>query len=343
MQSNNGNTANFGKVLRDILMARPTHIAIAVWVLINAAAYELAGGFIPFDMPQIQKMPFNLRMLVPTVSLIEVFALMAVVYWLTRNRAIPDMAARAPGRAIAARETAQIIAYAAAAQVGGWIVGPLLGYRAFSFHIAGTLFGCAALPTLGEMWTWMIYNFVMFAVIPFVWFRQKYSLTQLNLRSTNRSNDAVVILIIMVIEGTFEMTGLSADFFALSPRQIFVGGSITFFFYFFGTVLPTMILVFAILLPRYLKLTGSATATVLLGGLTYAALHLVEGWSIFSSPRLGTLSILFVFLQYFSPGMIKSVLTLRTGNAWVHAFGYHAVAPHLLVDTPLFVKALAIR
>jgi hypothetical protein len=55
------------------------------------------------------------------------------------------------------------------------------------------------------------------------------------------------------------------------------------------------------------------------------------------------LSLLFVFLQYFGPGMIKSVLTLRTGNAWVHALGYHAVAPHLLIDTPIFVKALGIR
>jgi hypothetical protein len=165
----------------------------------------------------------------------------------------------------------------------------------------------------------------------------------LNLRSTDRRNDFWVIAVILIAESLFELAGLNADFFALSPRQILVGGSITFFFYFFGTVLPTMILIYAILLPRYLKLTGSAIVTVILGGLTYAALHLVEGWSIFSSVRLGGLSLLFVFLQYFGPGMIKSVLTLRTGNAWVHAFGYHAVAPHLLIDTPIFVKALAIR
>ena len=72
-------------------------------------------------------------------------------------------------------------------------------------------------------------------------------------------------------------------------------------------------------------------------------MHLVEGWSLFGSWRLGTASLIMVFLQYFGPGMIKSVLTLRTGNAWVHAFGYHAVAPHLLMDTPLFVKVFAVR
>ena len=40
--------------------------------------------------------------------------------------------------------------------------------------------------------------------------------------------------------------------------------------------------------------------------------------------------------------MMKSVLTLRTGNAWVHAIGYHAVAPHVVVDTPLVVKIFSI-
>lgn len=333
----------FGKTLRYILCARATHIAILIWLLVNAAAYWLADGFIPFDMPPMRQMPFGMRMIIPTISLFEVFVLMAVVFWLTRKRKIPDLAARAPERSVAARETIQIMAYAALAQVGGWILGPLLGYRAFSFHIAGTLFGCSVPPSLGEMWTWMIYNFVMFAAVPYAWFRRRYSPLQLNMRSTNRGNDVWVIAGVLIIESIFELTGLNADFFALSPRQMLVGGAITFFFYFFGTVLPTMILIYSILLPRYLKLTGSVIVTVLLGGLTYAALHLVEGWSIFNSTRLGALSILFVFLQYFGPGMIKSVLTLRTGNAWVHAIGYHAVAPHLLIDTPLFVKALGIR
>jgi hypothetical protein len=40
--------------------------------------------------------------------------------------------------------------------------------------------------------------------------------------------------------------------------------------------------------------------------------------------------------------MIKSVLTLRTGNAWVHALSYHIIAPHVIVDTPLVVKIFGI-
>ena len=63
------------------------------------------------------------------------------------------MAARAPERGRAARETAGLLAYAMLAQAGGWVLGPALGYRAFSFHIAGTLVGCLVPPSPGEVWT----------------------------------------------------------------------------------------------------------------------------------------------------------------------------------------------
>lgn len=333
----------FAGTLRRIVLSRATHVGVAAWLLLNAAAWWLAQGHIPFDMPAVQGLPFVSRMLSPTVGLIEVFVLMALAWWLTRHRTIPDLAQRAPDRARTARETAWLLAYAAVGQVGGWVLGPMLGYRAFSFHIAGTLYGCSVAPSLGEMWTWMAYNFVVFAVVPFGWFRQRYSAQQLSLTSANRRGDLRVIVAVLVVEGLFELAGINADFFALSARQMVLGGAVTVFFYLLGTVLPTMVLIYAILLPRYLRLTGSPVVTVLLGGVTYAALHLVEGWSLFTNWRLGTLSVVFVFLQYLGPGMIKSVLTLRTGNAWVHVWGYHAVAPHLLIDTPIFVKALALR
>ena len=50
------------------------------------------------------------------------------------------------------------------------------------------------------------------------------------------------------------------------------------------------------------------------------------------------LSLVLVVLSYTGPGMIKSVLTLRTGNAWVHALGYHLVAPHVALDTPVIAR-----
>jgi hypothetical protein len=193
-------------------------------------------------------------------------------------------------------------------------------------------------PGPAEVWIWVLYNFVVFAVAPYLYFRRRYTSTELNLRSTNRRNDTLLIFIVLAIESAFELSVFDESILRLSPNQVLLGAPLSFAVFFIGTVLPTMVLIYAILLPRYLKLTGSAISTVLLSGLTYAAMHIVEGWSAFDSPRDTALSLIFVLLTYFGPGMIKSVLTLRTGNAWIHALGYHAIAPHVIVDAPLMVK-----
>jgi hypothetical protein len=318
-------------------------IAIILWIGAHVAVLLLAGGRLPFDRPALAEIPFAIQLAAPTLGMIEIFLLMAVVYWLTRRRAIPDIAARAPARRIAARETFALLAYAAAGQLGGWIVGPALGYRPFSFHIAGTLFGCSTPPSPGEIWTWTIYNFLIFAALPYLWFRRSYDATELNLRSTNRRNDVLVIVVVCLIESAFELGVFEDNILRLNLRQLVLGTPLSFVLYFVGTVLPTMVLIYAVLIPRYLKLTGSATTTVLLGGLTYALMHIIEGWSAFDSASDTALSLIFVVLGYIGPGMIKTFITLRTGNAWVHALGYHAIAPHVIVDTRLIAQAFGIR
>jgi hypothetical protein len=312
------------------------------WAAANAAALALAGGYLPFDRPALAGMSFAAQMASPSLALLEVFALMGVVWWMTRRRAIPDVAARAPAKALAARETAALLAYAMLGQAGGWLLGPALGYRPFSFHIAGTLVGCSTLASPGEVWTWMGYNFVVYAALPYLWFRRRYSNAALNLVSAAPRADLLLIAVIAVLESAVELWAFPG-IFKLTPRQLALAAPLSFLVFFFGTVLPTMVLIYAILLPRYLKLTGSVTATVILGGLTYASMHLVEGWSLFATPRLTALSLLFVFLQYTGPGMFKSFITLRTGNAWVHAFAYHAIAPHVVADAPMIAKVFAIH
>jgi hypothetical protein len=317
-------------------------LAFIGWVVLNAVAIKLSGGVLPFDRPALAAMPFAMQMAIPTVGLLEILLLMAVVWFLTRRREIPDMGARAPGRARAAFETLGLLAYAMAGQVGGWYLGPALGVRPFSFHLAGTLVGCSTPVSAKEAIVWSLYNFIVFAVVPYFAFRQRYSNEALNLRSTNRANDLLVIAVVLVTETLFELTAFQG-IFKLSPHQLAFAAPLSFLLFGIGTVLPTMVLIYAILLPRYLKLTGSPLVTVLLGGATYALMHIVEGWSAFNSPRDTALSLVFVALTYLGPGMFKSFVTLRTGNAWVHAIAYHAVAPHVVVDAPLIAKAFAIR
>jgi hypothetical protein len=329
--------------MRSLVTHRGVQIALLLWIAGYIAVVSLAHGSLPFDRPAVAGLPFAAQLAAPTIGMIEIFLLMWLTYLITRRRAIPDMAARAPGRRIAIRETVGVLAYAAAGQVGGWVLGPALGYRPFSFHIAGTVFGCTTPPRGGEVAIWALYNFLVFAVIPLICFRRRYTSMDLNLRSTNRRNDAWVIAVVLVVESVVELAMFHENILRLTLHQIIVGAPLTFAIFFVGTVLPTMVLIYSILLPRFLRLTGSTISTVLLGGLAYAAVHIVEGWSAFDSPRHVVLSLLFVVFQYFGPGMMKSVLTLRTGNAWVHAISYHAVAPHVLVDTPLMVRVFGIR
>lgn len=328
--------------LRAILHHQGVQITAALWIAGNLVALWLARGSLPFDRPAVAQLPFAVQMASPSVAMLEIFALMLLTFFLTRARVIPDMLSRAPERRVALRETVLVLGYAILGQIGGWILGPALGYRPFSFHIAGSLVGCSQTPAREEVWVWVLYNFLVFAVAPYLYFRRHYSSTDLNLRSTNRGKDALLILVVLVVESAVELMAFDKNILRLTAHQALLGVPLTFVVFFLGTVLPTMVLIYAILLPRYLRLTGSAISTVLLGGLTYAVMHIVEGWSAFDSPRDTALSLIFVLLQYFGPGMIKGVLTLRTGNAWVHALGYHAVAPHVIVDTPLMVKIFGI-
>jgi hypothetical protein len=325
-----------------VVRHRGVQMAAGLWISGYVVTFALARGRLPFDRPAIAQLPFRLQLAAPSITLAEIFILMGLVFFLTRRRIIPDMVARVPERRIALRETWLLIGYAAAGQVGGWILGPALGYRPFSFHVAGTVFGCSVPLQPGELWTWAIYNFIVFALLPYLFFRRRYTNVQLNLRSADPRNDTLLIIIILIAESAFELMVFEKTLFSLSLKQILIGAPLTLLIYFIGTVLPTMILIYAILLPRYQALSGSRITAVLLGGLTYAAMHLIEGWSNFDSATNATLSIVFVLLQYFGPGMFKSVLTLRTGNAWVHALSYHLVAPHVIVDTPLLVKTFGI-
>lgn len=192
------------------------------------------------------------------------------------------------------------------------------------------------------MYAWAAYNGIFFTLIPYVVFRLRgYSHEQMNLKSSNLKSDVIVIFVVMAI-GCFVDFALGGNFLKLTHHQQLVGGPLSFILHLFGTDLPVMIFVYANLLPRYARLTMPVTA-FLLGAASYPAMHVFESWTRYDTLSHSVLSVIVVFLFFFPPGLMKSFLTMHTGNAWVHLWGFHAVSPHVTVDTRLIVADFHIK
>jgi hypothetical protein len=325
--------------LIDLLRHRSVQLTILGWIAANALALLIGRDLLPFDWTERS---VSGRLVGFNFALLEVLILMAIVYALTRKRNLSMVAERAPSRSDARRETLFLLAYGFLGLVGGFAIGRALGWHPFGFHLAGTLYGTQDPVAPAEALAWASYNLVVFAVAPLMYFRRRYSAEALNLTSTDRRGDVLVVIVVLVIESLAQYFALRSQIFTLEPRQLLIGVPLAFGLYFLGTVLPAMVFVYAILVPRFLKLTGSTATAVILGGLTYTLMHLWDAWTVFSSPGAAVLSIVFLFFTYFGPGMMKAFLTLRTGNAWVHVWAYHALAPHTFHDTPLIVRVFRI-
>jgi hypothetical protein len=326
----------------NMLRARSFQIALFLWVAASFAVLLLSGGKLPLNRPALANYSATFQVIASTVALVFTLLQMTIVYFLTRRRTVPDMAGRAPDVVVARREVWLLWAYGALILLAGRWIGLRLFGEGIGLHLNGSLFGMTRMVSPREVWVWAFYNFVFLAVIPYLIFRSRgYSRESLNLKSSNLKNDTLVIIVIMAMGIAFDLMG--GGFLKLSGRQMLLGASLTFVTHLLGTGLPVMVFIYAILFPRYLKLTGSPVATVLLGGVSYAALHVFEYWTLYDSLPHALLSVIFVLLTFVPPGLMKSYLTMRTANAWVHLWGYHAVTPHVTADTPMIVKIFDIH
>jgi hypothetical protein len=327
---------------KGVLAERSVWVALLLWVGCIAAIFPLSHGALPFHRPILEGVPVRAQALVQFFSPVPPLLLMAVTYLLTRKRIVPEMAARAPEARVAAREIAALWIYGACVLALGQILGRRLFGEGIGLHLNGSLFGATRTQTPHEVWTWAFYNFVCYAAAPYLIFRRRgYTWEALNLKSCNVTNDTLVIFVVLALESALELAGKRG--LGLTGHQLILGGLISFVAHLCGTGLPVMVFIYSILLPRYLRLTGSRATTVLLGALSYAALHICEYWTVYDSASHAALSVIFAVTTFFGPGMIKSYLTLRTGNAWVHLWAYHAIAPHVTSDTPIVVKIFGIR
>ncbi len=328
---------------RDLLRRRSVRLAATGWAVANVGVAVSADTALPFDWPALAGRSVAGRLVDVNLAMLEVLLLMGVVVVLTRTRAVPDVAGRAPDRPVARREVLWLLGYGVIGLAGGFLLARLFGWHAFGLHLAGTLYGTHGHVLQAEAVVWATYNLLVYAVVPLVLFRRRYSAEALNLKSADRRADGVLIGAVLAIETLFQLLVLGPDLLHLSSRQLVLGATVAFVLYLAGAVLPAMVFVYAILVPRLLRLTGSTASTVILGGLTYTLLHIWDAWTVFSTPGNAVLSVVFLVFTYLGPGMIKTLLTVRTGNAWVHVWGYHAFAPHTLLEATHMVGVFHIR
>jgi hypothetical protein len=334
-----------GSIRSGILAHRSVQALIAAWILGNLLVTMIAQGSLPLDRPIMGGASFREQLVTANVAMLEALLLIGVVTWMTRHRDGARIVAMATAGTDVRRETGIIAAYGALALLGGIALGQALRMDPVSFHLSGTLFGSHDhdLVTPRVALVWAGYNLVAYVIVPLLWLGRRVSRDGLLLHSHDRRHDALLVGVVLVIESLVQVTTLSDAIFGLGFRQVVLGAPLTFGLYALGTVLPTMIFVQALLVPRFLALTNSAPAAAILGGVAYAAMHFPETWMVMTSPGNTLISLIFLGFTYVGPGMAKATLTLRTGNAWVHAWAYHAIAPHTLLDTPLIVRIFGIR
>ena len=325
-----------------LLLDRSFQIAIVLWAAASYAVFPLSGGVLPFNRPGMAPLPLERQVIFPDVVLAMFLVLLVVIFFLTRRRTLPDLAARAPNVPMAVRETLALWIYGSLGMVLGRVIGIKVFGEGIGMHLNGSLFGATRVQSPAEVWTWAAYNFVWFAVVPYVVFRARgYSREALNLKSTNLRNDTLVIVVVLAIMLALDLS--SGPLLKLHGHQILAGGAVTFVVHLFGTGLPVMVFIYAIMMPRYVRITRSSVAATILGAASYAAVHLFEYWTVYDSLPHAILSVIFVFLTFVPPGLVKSYLTLRTGNAWVHLWAFHAISPHVTGDTPNIVTDFGIH
>lgn len=331
---------------RSLMTNHALLLTATFWLLGTLSAFVLPSDMgLPFgERPLLDGAPLAAELGIVWGGLLVALILVGVTYLITRNRKPVDFANRTSSLRVTRFEVLMLVIYGVLVQLFGLALGMIIDGHPISLHMHGTLYGTDHPVTPGYALLWAGYNFTFYALVPYILFRLRgYSNEQLGLNSNNRFNDTVLIVVIVLLESAVEFGTVSTALFSLEPSQLLLGIPASLLLNLFGTVLPVMIFLYAILLPRVLQLTGSVLTTVIIGGFAYAAVHVFDSWANYDSLASTLLSLAFVGMQYFGPGVVKSVLTLRTGNAWVHAIGYHALAPHVTLDTPNIVNVFNIR
>ena len=121
--------------LASILRDRFVQIGVAAWILFSIAIPLLANGTVPFDQPDLARIPYSSRVWGEITGPIFALILIGVIFALTHGRLV-DVGTRAPEKAAAWRETVAVLVYGAAVLIAGKFVGRLVGVHGLGLHLS---------------------------------------------------------------------------------------------------------------------------------------------------------------------------------------------------------------
>lgn len=181
---------------------------------------------------------------------------------------------------------------------------------------------------------WAGWNFVGLAVAPFLFFRYRlgYRAGDMLLRFPRPA----------VFAPYFVVVGTLGFVFALTPEfgdVPLAGHLLTLLLFTVGSFLPIMIVTQSLLTPRLAQLAGSWVTGAVLSALVYATLNVTEAILAFGTTAQVLLSLAW-FMQVAFWGLVKSVTTLRTGNAWMHIATTHTIH---LAEAPAVASTFSLR
>ncbi len=187
----------------------------------------------------------------------------------------------------------------------------------FSAFADGTQSVLGLEPALSSL-IWAAYNFVVYALLPLIYFMgiRKYNAASLLLRFPKPK----AFVPFAIITGLLGVTPLfDAEFFT-APL---LAHGLTFVLYTLGAVIPVMIFTQSLLAPRLAILARSWIAGTVLAGAAYALFNLNEYFLEWDSLEKVGLSLITLAAGDFGWGILKALATLSLGNAWMHIFTTH--------------------
>ncbi|MEM7029119.1 MAG: hypothetical protein AAF629_05965 [Chloroflexota bacterium] len=307
---------------------RSVQVAIAFFAL-GLTVYGLGAPQIPVLAEMVPEQISEELAMIP-----QFLALALIVYLVTRTRPLPDFIARSPERGRAIQDLIIFAVYYFAAIVGLASFG--ITYHPPDVFAEGVSF------TANNMVNWAIINLTFYGIIPYLFFRWRGSSNvDLGLAGNNWALDIWPLLVIGGIDAFFAIT--TRGFLTLTSSQMVSAVPLTFLLYGLGAGIPIVIMTQAIVAPRIMKLTNSPITTVVVLTFTYAVFSSTDGGVVFDSGGHAFYVILFWVTRNVGPGLVKAMLTVRTGNSWLHMLAFHVMSFHIWADAPTVAFLFGLR